>query len=140
MGIASLSIHYSVGLTGYFRVITFKVVLIGMNLQFLFSDSFSCCLIIPLLLSSLCPFPYNFLIFFCVCVCLLFLWATPAAYGDSQARGLIGAVAASLRQSHSNADPSRVCNLHHSSRPRQINPLSKGRDQTRNLMVPSRIR
>ena len=101
MGIASLSIHYSVGLTGYFRVITFKVVLIGMNLQFLFSDSFSCCLIIPLLLSSLCPFPYNFLIFFCVCVCLLFLWATPAAYGDSQARGLIGAVAAGLRQSHS---------------------------------------
>ena len=31
-------------------------------------------------------------------------------------------------------DPSRVCNLHHSS------PLSKGRDRTRNLMVPSRIR
>ena len=30
-------------------------------------------------------------------------WATPAAYGGSQARGLIGAVAASLRQSHSNA-------------------------------------
>ena len=30
-------------------------------------------------------------------------WATPAAYGGSQGRGLIGAVAASLRQSHSNA-------------------------------------
>ena len=29
--------------------------------------------------------------------------ATPVAYGDSQARGLIRAVAASLRQSHSNA-------------------------------------
>ena len=29
--------------------------------------------------------------------------AAPAAYGGSQARGLIGAVAASLRQSHSNA-------------------------------------
>ena len=28
--------------------------------------------------------------------------AAPAAYGVSQARGLIGAVAASLRQSHSN--------------------------------------
>ena len=38
-------------------------------------------------------------------------------------------------------DPSRVCNLHHSSRQRRIvNPLSKGRDRTRNLMVPSRIR
>ena len=33
--------------------------------------------------------------------------------------------------------PSRVCNLHHSSRQRWIvNPLSKGRDRTRNLMVP----
>ena len=29
--------------------------------------------------------------------------ASAAAYGDSQARGLIEAVAASLRQSHSNA-------------------------------------
>ena len=28
--------------------------------------------------------------------------ATPAAYGGSRARGLIGAVAAGLRQSHSN--------------------------------------
>ena len=30
-------------------------------------------------------------------------WAAPVAYGDSQARGLIGAVATGLRQSHSNA-------------------------------------
>ena len=30
-------------------------------------------------------------------------WAAPMAYGGSQARGLIGAVATSLRQSHSNA-------------------------------------
>ena len=30
-------------------------------------------------------------------------WAAPAAYGGSQARGLIGAVVPSLRQSHSNA-------------------------------------
>ena len=43
-------------------------------------------------------------------------------------------------------DPSRVCDLHHSSRQCPIpnplskgrDPLSKGRDQTRNLMVPSR--
>ena len=33
----------------------------------------------------------------------LFLWATPAAYGGSQARGPIGAVPTSLCQSHSNA-------------------------------------
>ena len=30
-------------------------------------------------------------------------WAAPAAYGGSQARGLIGATAAGLRQSLSNA-------------------------------------
>ena len=30
-------------------------------------------------------------------------WAAPAAYGGSQARGLIGAVASGLHQSHSNA-------------------------------------
>ena len=29
-------------------------------------------------------------------------WAAPAAYGGSQARGLIGAVAVGLRQSHNN--------------------------------------
>ena len=42
-------------------------------------------------------------------------------------------------------DPSHVCDLHHSvhhsSQQRQIlNPLSKARDRTCNLMVPSRIR
>ena len=37
-------------------------------------------------------------------------------------------------------DPSHVCNLHHSSQQRRIrNPLSKGRDRTRNLVVPSQI-
>ena len=37
-------------------------------------------------------------------------------------------------------DPSHVCDLHHSSQQRQIlNPLSKARDRTRNLMVPSRF-
>ena len=38
---------------------------------------------------------------FCLFVCLF--RAAPVAYGGSQARGLIGAVAAGLRQSHSNA-------------------------------------
>ena len=70
------------------------------------------------------------MLWFFVCfVFLLFLWAAPAAYGGSQARGRIGAVAAGLYHSHSNADLSHVCDLHHSSRQRQIiNPLSKGRD------------
>ena len=39
----------------------------------------------------------------CVCVCVFAIsWAALAAYGGSQARGLIGAVSAGLRQSHSN--------------------------------------
>ena len=38
-------------------------------------------------------------------------------------------------------DPSRVCNLHHSSGQRQtLNPLNEARDRTHNLMVPRWIR
>ena len=37
-------------------------------------------------------------------------------------------------------DLSHVCDLHHSSRQRQIlNPLSEARDRTRILMDPSRV-
>ena len=37
-------------------------------------------------------------------------------------------------------DPSCVCKLHHSSQQRRtLNPLSRVRDQTLNLMVPSQI-
>ena len=45
-------------------------------------------------------FIFYFILFFCL---FAISWATPAAYGGSQARGPIGAVATSLRQSHSNA-------------------------------------
>ena len=38
-------------------------------------------------------------IFFCL---FAISWAAPSAYGDSQARGLVGAVAAGLHHSHSN--------------------------------------
>ena len=47
---------------------------------------------------------YLFFLFF-VCFVFVFFaisWAAPVAYGGSQARGQIGAVAASLHQSHSN--------------------------------------
>ena len=44
---------------------------------------------------------YIYIFFFSV-FCLF--RATPAAYGGSQARAQIGAVAAGLRQSHSNAE------------------------------------
>ena len=62
------------------------------------------------------------------------------AYGSSQARGVIGTVAAGLCQSHSNTRSSLVCDLHHSSRQRRmLNPLSEARDRTRNLIVPCQI-
>ena len=77
-------------------------------------------------------FVFFFFVFFLFFLFLLFLWAAPATYGDSQAKGLIGAAATGPRAT-AMRDPSRVCNLHHISRQRRIvNPLS-------NLMVPSRI-
>ena len=42
----------------------------------------------------------GYIFFFCL---FAFSWAVPAAYGGSQARSLIGAVAMGLRRSHSNA-------------------------------------
>ena len=65
--------------------------------------------------------------------------AAPVAYGGSQARGPNGAVAAGLRQSHSNAgsEPHVPPTLQLTA---MLNLLSKARDRTRNLMVPSRIR
>ena len=56
-------------------------------------------------------FVFVFVFFFCllsfvvvvVVVIVAISWAAPTAYGGSQARGLIGAVATGLRQSHSNA-------------------------------------
>ena len=70
----------------------------------------------------------------------VFSRAAPLAYGGSQARGLIEAVASGLRQSHSSAGSELHLNLHHSSRQRQIlNPLNKARDRTHNLMVSSQI-
>ena len=48
--------------------------------------------------------PIIFFIFIYLFFCLFAIsWAAPVAYGGSQARGLIGAVATGLRQNHSNA-------------------------------------
>ena len=48
-------------------------------------------------------FIYLFFVFLSFVVVVAISWAAPAAYGGSQARGRIRAVATSLRQSHSNA-------------------------------------
>ena len=59
--------------------------------------------------------------------------AASAAYGSSQARGLIGAAAASLRHSHSNMDLSCSCN-HRLQQCQIFNPLSEAGDQTHILV------
>ena len=65
----------------------------------------------------------------------------PAACGRPQARGQIGAVAAGLPHSHSNAPSEPVWDLHHNSQQCQIlNPLSGARDRTCVLMDASQIR
>ena len=62
----------------------------------------------------------------------------PAAYGDSQVRGQIGATAASLCHSQSNAGSKpHLWPKPSSQQGRILNPLSKAKDQTNNLMVPS---
>ena len=67
-----------------------------------------------------------------------FLRATPEAYGGSQARGQIGAVATSLATATAVPDPSCICDLHQSSQKRWIlNPLSEARDRTCVLMDTS---
>ena len=79
---------------------------------------------------------FFFFFFFCL------FRAAPAVYGGSQAKGPIGAVAASLHRSQSNTRSylSCICNLHHSLWQRWIlNPPIKARDWTRNLVVPSWI-
>ena len=95
-------------------------------------------------------FCFGFLLFFlfggfCLFVCLFLVFlpfafsrTAPTAYGGSQARNII--IPGAYARATAMPDPSRVYDLHHSSRQRQIlNPLSKAKDQTRNLLVPSWI-
>ena len=66
---------------------------------------------------------FFFFLSFYICTCVT------SAYGGSQAKGLIGAVAISLHTATAMQDLSHVCNLHRSSRQRLIpNPLSEARD------------
>ena len=71
----------------------------------------------------------------------LFLFkAELTACGRSQARVLMGAIAASLHQATATPDLGCVCDLHHSSQePRILSPLSVAKDQTYILMDTSQI-
>ena len=78
-------------------------------------------------------------------VILLFIYlfslfrAEHAAYGDSQGVELELQLPA-YSTTTATPDPSRICNLHHSSRQHQIlDPLSEARDQTHTLMNTSQI-
>ena len=64
------------------------------------------------------------------------------AYGGSQARGPIGAVAAGLRQSQQCGirASSATYTTAHANAGRILNPLSEDRDQTRNVMDANRVR
>ena len=79
-----------------------------------------------------------FLLFFCWP--FVFFRAAPMAYGCSQARGWIGATAAGLYYSHSNArsEPCLKPTTQLTPTP-DLCPLREARDQTHNLMVPSWI-
>ena len=55
-----------------------------------------------------------------------FSGAAPAAYGGSQVRGRIGAVAAGLHPATATWDPNHICDLHHSSRQGQILNTEQG--------------
>ena len=63
------------------------------------------------------------------------------AYGGSQVRGPMGAIAAGLHQSHSNArsQPHLRPTPQLTAMPDPYNLLGKARDQTHNLLVPSQI-
>ena len=77
---------------------------------------------------------YGVLFLFIYLFIFVFFRAAPAAYGGSQARGLIGIVAAGVHQRHSNARSQPQLRQH-----RIPNPLSEARDGTCSLMVPSWI-
>ena len=66
--------------------------------------------------------------------------AATMAYGGSPARGQLELQLPAYTTATKTWDLSRVCDLHHNSQQcRILNPLSKARDQTHNLMVPSWI-
>ena len=83
--------------------------------------------------------------FFCLLVFFFFFFslfsAAGIAYGSSQARGLIRAIAPAYTTATAVQDPSLVYDLHHSLRQRRIlNPLNEARDWTQVLMDTGWVR
>ena len=65
--------------------------------------SYSCVIFFPFTYSGRYTVSHCYVLFILFIYLFAFSRATPMAHGGSQARGLIGAVAADLHQSHSNA-------------------------------------
>ena len=82
---------------------------------------------------------------FCVCVSFFFFFffgsfrAAPVAYGSSQARGQLELQLQAYTTATAMPDPSRVCDLHHSSWCRILNPLNEARYWPRVLRGTSQI-
>ena len=92
--------------------------------------------------APLFPFQMNFFICWSLsCIYLfVFFMAAQAAYGSFQARGRIGAAAASLCTATATQDLRCICDLHHSSHLSWIlNPLTGAWGQTHILMDNSWI-
>ena len=75
-------------------------------------------------------------------LCIYFaLGAAPAAYGGSQGSISELQLLACDATAPATPDPSRICDLHHSSQQRRIpDPLSEARDRTHLLMDTRQIR
>ena len=92
-------------------------------------------------LEYLSNFLIQMLFFFFLFFVFAFSRAVPTAYGDSPTRGLIRNVATGLHKSHCNVGSElRLQPIPQLTQHRIVNPLSKARDRTHNIMVPSRIR
>ena len=110
-------------------------------MSFLNSDSVNSCFLIwmPFISFLLLLLLLFFVLFYFVCFCFLGRplqhMEVPRLGLESELQLLASATARAM------PDPSQVCSLHHSSWQCWIlNPLSEGRDRTRNLIVPIRIR
>ena len=129
---------------------------VGRQLQFQFRKSFLATLLLTHF-KSFCLLGIFLLLqilftLFCLLLCVqyplseaflsffyLFGGYTLVVYESSQARVLVGAVAASLHHSSTKSEP-HLQPIHHSSQQGWIlNPLSEARDRTQVLMVTSQV-
>ena len=105
------------------------------------SFRFFCCFYEARLYLHACVLFQSTLQLICVCVCVSFLELHPQHMEGPRLRVQLELQPPASTTATATQDPSQICDLHHSSWQRRIlHSLSKARDRTLNLMVPSRIR